>query len=48
LSVVTCFYRTWVIDAVLDASPAACVRRPPVSSESPTLACHISATSTGD
>jgi integrase/recombinase XerD len=37
LSVVTCFYRTGVIDAVLDASPAAYVRRPPVSSESPTL-----------
>lgn len=37
LSVVTCFYRTCVIDAVLDASPAAYVRRPPVSSESPTL-----------
>lgn len=29
LSVVTCFYRTYVIDAVLDASPAAYVRRPP-------------------
>jgi site-specific recombinase XerD len=37
LSVVTCFYRTCVIDAVLDASPAAYVRRPPVPSESPTL-----------
>src|SRR5262245_34383313 len=37
LSVVTCFYRTCVIDAVLDASPAAYVRRPPVSNESPTL-----------
>ncbi len=37
LSVVTCFYRTCVIDAVLDASPAAYVRRPPVSTESPTL-----------
>jgi hypothetical protein len=37
LSVVTCFYRTFVIDAVLDASPAAYVRRPPVSSESPTF-----------
>ncbi len=37
LSVVTCFYRTCVIDAVLDASPAAYVRRPPVSGESPTL-----------
>jgi integrase/recombinase XerD len=36
-SVVTCFYRTCVIDAILDASPAAYVRRPPVSSESPTL-----------
>jgi integrase/recombinase XerD len=37
LSVVTCFYRTCVIDAVLDASPAAYVRRPPVPAESPTL-----------
>jgi integrase/recombinase XerD len=37
LSVVTCFYRTCVIDAVLDASPAAYVRRPPVPNESPTL-----------
>jgi integrase/recombinase XerD len=37
LSVVTCFYGTCVIDAVLDASPAAYVRRPPVSNESPTL-----------
>ncbi len=37
LSVVTCFYRTCVIDAVLDASPAAYVRRPAVSNESPTL-----------
>jgi integrase/recombinase XerD len=38
LSVVTCFYRTCVIDAVLEASPAAYVRRPPVPNESPTLA----------
>lgn len=37
LSVVTCFYRTCVSDAVLDASPAAYVRRPPVPAESPTL-----------
>jgi site-specific recombinase XerD len=37
LSVVTCFYRTCVIDAVLEASPAAYVRRPPVPNESPTL-----------
>jgi integrase/recombinase XerD len=37
VSVVTCFYRTCVIDAVLDASPAAYVRRPPVPSGSPTL-----------
>jgi site-specific recombinase XerD len=33
LSVVTCFYRTCVIDAILDASPAAYVRRPPVPNE---------------
>jgi integrase/recombinase XerD len=37
LSVVTCFYRTCVIDAVLESSPAAYVRRPPVPAESPTL-----------
>jgi hypothetical protein len=37
LSVVTCFYRTCVIDAVLEASPAAYLRRPPVPNESPTL-----------
>ena len=37
LSVVVCFYRTCVIDAILDHSPAAHVRRPPVSAESPTL-----------
>src|SRR3954471_25031085 len=37
LSVGTCFYRTCVIDAVLDSSPAAYVRRPSVPSESPTL-----------
>src|SRR5258705_2349728 len=35
LSVVTCFYRTCVIDAVLEASPAAYVGRPPVPNESP-------------
>jgi integrase/recombinase XerD len=37
VSVVTCFYRTCVIDAVLESSPAAYVRRPPVPAESPTL-----------
>ena len=37
LSVVTCFYRTCVIDAVLEASPAVYVRRPPVPADSPTL-----------
>jgi site-specific recombinase XerD len=37
LSVVTCFYRTCVIDTVLESSPAAYVRRPPVPAESPTL-----------
>jgi integrase/recombinase XerD len=37
LSVVTCFDRTCVIDAILDASPAAYVRRLPVPNESPTL-----------
>jgi integrase/recombinase XerD len=37
LSVVICFYRTCVIDAVLDYSPAAYVRRPSVPTESPTL-----------
>src|SRR5262245_34799695 len=37
LSVVTCFYRTCVIDTVLDASPAAYVRRPHVPPESATL-----------
>ena len=37
LSVVTCFYRACVIGAVLEASPAAYVRRPPVPDESPTL-----------
>jgi integrase/recombinase XerD len=37
LSVVTCFYRTCVIYAIVDASPAAYVRRPPVPNESPTL-----------
>ena len=37
LSVVICFYRTCVVDAVLDYSPAAYVRRPSVPAESPTL-----------
>jgi integrase/recombinase XerD len=37
LSVVTCFHRTRVIDAVLESSPAAYVRRPPVPAESATL-----------
>ncbi|HZN70787.1 MAG TPA: hypothetical protein VFC00_03760 [Micromonosporaceae bacterium] len=37
LSVVICFYRTCVIDAILDHSPADYVRRPPVPAESPTL-----------
>ncbi|WP_211588866.1 tyrosine-type recombinase/integrase [Allorhizocola rhizosphaerae] len=37
LSVVTCFYRTCVIDTVLATSPAAYVRRPSVPAESPTL-----------
>jgi len=37
LSVVTCFYRTCVIDTVLGSSPAAYVRRPHVPPESPTL-----------
>jgi site-specific recombinase XerD len=37
LSVVICFYRTCVIDAVLEQSPADYVRRPPVPAESPTL-----------
>jgi site-specific recombinase XerD len=37
LSVVAGFYRTCVIDAVLEHSPAAHVRRPPVPPESPTL-----------
>jgi site-specific recombinase XerD len=37
LLVVVSFYRTCVIDAVLEASPAAYVRRPPVPQESPTL-----------
>ena len=35
LSVVVCFYRTCVIDAILDHSPAAHVRRPPVSAIAP-------------
>lgn len=37
LSVVTCFYRTCVIDQVLAHSPADYVRRPNVPPESPTL-----------
>jgi site-specific recombinase XerD len=37
LSVVSGFYRTCVIDAVLDLSPAEYVRRPHVPAESPTL-----------
>ncbi|MEU6586536.1 tyrosine-type recombinase/integrase [Nocardia sp. NPDC046763] len=37
LSVVAGFYRTCVIDGVLDRSPAEYVRRPRVSNESPTL-----------
>jgi site-specific recombinase XerD len=36
-SVVTGFYRTCVIDGVLEQSPAEYVRRPAVSAESPTL-----------
>lgn len=37
LAVVVGFYRTCVIDAVLEHSPAEYVRRPPVPAESPTL-----------
>jgi integrase/recombinase XerD len=37
LSVVACFYRTCVIDGVLEHSPADYVRRPRVPPESPTL-----------
>lgn len=37
MSVVTGFYRTCVIDGVLEHSPAAYVRRPTVPAESPTL-----------
>ena len=37
LSVVAGFYRTCVIDGILDHSPAEYVRRPRVSTESPTL-----------
>ena len=37
VSVVAGFYRTAVIDGILPASPAEFVRRPHVSSESPTL-----------
>lgn len=37
MAVVVGFYRTCVIDAVLEHSPADYVRRPPVPAESPTL-----------
>ncbi|MCA1836263.1 MAG: hypothetical protein LC721_08030 [Actinobacteria bacterium] len=37
MAVVTGFYRTCVIDAVLEHSPAEYVRRPVVANESPTL-----------
>ncbi|MFE2961868.1 hypothetical protein ACFXO9_24455 [Nocardia tengchongensis] len=37
LAVVAGFYRTCVIDGVLDRSPAEYARRPRVSNESPTL-----------
>jgi site-specific recombinase XerD len=37
MSVVTGFYRTCVIDGVLEHSPAEYVRRPTVPAESPTL-----------
>lgn len=37
MAVVTGFYRTCVIDAVLEHSPAQYVRRPLVANESPTL-----------
>jgi site-specific recombinase XerD len=37
MSVVAGFYRTCVIDGILDHSPAEHVRRPPVPAESPTL-----------
>jgi hypothetical protein len=37
IAVVAGFYRTCVIDAVLEHSPADYVRRPPVPAESPTL-----------
>ncbi|WP_211240740.1 site-specific integrase [Hamadaea tsunoensis] len=37
VSVVRCFYRTCVIDTVLESSPAAYVRRPSAPAESPTL-----------
>ena len=37
MSVVAGFYRTCVIDGILDHSPAEYVRRPRVSTESPTL-----------
>jgi integrase/recombinase XerD len=36
MSVVTGFYRTCVIDAVLEQSPAEYVRRPTVPADSPT------------
>jgi integrase/recombinase XerD len=37
LSVVACFYRTCVLDTILDRSPTDHVRRPPAPAESPTL-----------
>lgn len=37
MSVVACFYRTCVIDGLLEHSPAEHVRRPRVPPESPTL-----------
>jgi integrase/recombinase XerD len=37
MSVVAGFYRTCVLDGILDHSPAEHVRRPPVPAESPTL-----------
>ncbi len=37
LSVVAGFYRTCLIDGLIDRSPAAYVRRPHVSAESPTM-----------
>ena len=37
MAVVAGFYRTCIIDAVIEHSPADHVRRPPVANESPTL-----------